>query len=139
MAPDDRSPARAKPTVTQLGVDLASLEWQRSGSGAGSFEVAFVGEQSSPRIGARAEWILLRVAGDPAGRVLVYDRVEWACFLDGVRRGEFDLGGALTPRQPGDRSVGGQAPAQRSNGTFRHGGSVRCRIAQIDHSSNWCA
>jgi hypothetical protein len=30
------------------------------------------------------------VAGDPAGRVLVYDRHEWACFLDGVRKGEFD-------------------------------------------------
>jgi hypothetical protein len=32
----------------------------------------------------------MRVAGDPAGRVLVYDRHEWECFLDGVKNGEFD-------------------------------------------------
>ena len=32
----------------------------------------------------------MRVAGDPAGRILVYDRHEWECFLDGVRNGEFD-------------------------------------------------
>jgi hypothetical protein len=32
----------------------------------------------------------MRVAGDPARRVLVYDRNEWECFLDGVRNGEFD-------------------------------------------------
>jgi hypothetical protein len=32
----------------------------------------------------------MRVAGDPDGRVLVYDRFEWECFLDGVRAGEFD-------------------------------------------------
>jgi hypothetical protein len=34
--------------------------------------------------------VLMRVAGDPAGRVLVYDMNEWTCFLDGVRNGEFD-------------------------------------------------
>ena len=38
-------------------------------------------------------WVLLRVAGDPAGLVLAYDEYEWACFLDGVRNGEFDLPG----------------------------------------------
>jgi hypothetical protein len=32
----------------------------------------------------------MRVAGDPERRVLVYDRHEWVCFLDGVRKGEFD-------------------------------------------------
>ncbi len=31
----------------------------------------------------------MRVAGDPVGRVLVFDRNEWACFIDGVRNGEF--------------------------------------------------
>ena len=35
-------------------------------------------------------WVLLRVAGDPAGRILVYDHHEWDCFLDGVKNGEFD-------------------------------------------------
>ena len=38
------------------------------------------------------QWVLMRVTGDPAGRVLVYDRHEWECFLDGVRNGEFDDG-----------------------------------------------
>jgi hypothetical protein len=38
----------------------------------------------------RAEWVLMRVAGDPERRVLVFDRHEWECFLDGARKGEFD-------------------------------------------------
>jgi hypothetical protein len=98
----------AKPTASGLGVDLASLEWQRSGAGNGSFEVAFVASQTrsqraaagmapGARLGREAgsdcpviDWVLLRVAGDPAGRVLVYDRNEWLCFLDGAVRGEFD-------------------------------------------------
>jgi hypothetical protein len=32
----------------------------------------------------------MRVAGDEAGRVLVFDRNEWECFIDGARNGEFD-------------------------------------------------
>ena len=103
----------SKPTVAGLGVDIAALNWQRSGTGPGSFEVAFVASQtggpaetSGPSgesgssgtaanscdaaYGPTAEWVLLRVAGDPAARVLVYDRNEWLCFLDGVVRGEFD-------------------------------------------------
>jgi hypothetical protein len=139
MAPDDRSLARAKPSVTELGVDLAGLEWQRSGTGEGSFEVAFVGEQSGRRVGARAEWVLLRVAGDPAGRVLIYDRVEWACFLDGVRRGEFDLGGdTARPRQAGRPSAGDSTAVRRPGRTFRHDGGVRSHIFQVNHFSNWC-
>ena len=43
-----------------------------------------------PRTAAPAEWVLLRVAGDPDQRVLVFDRHEWECFLDGARNGEFD-------------------------------------------------
>ena len=35
-------------------------------------------------------WILMRVADDPDRRVLVFDRNEWECFLDGARKGEFD-------------------------------------------------
>jgi Domain of unknown function (DUF397) len=71
-----------KPTVESLGIDVSAQHWQRSGSGAGSIEIALVG-------GADPEWVLMRVAGD-TGRVLVYDRNEWECFLDGVRAGEFD-------------------------------------------------
>jgi hypothetical protein len=36
------------------------------------------------------DWVLMRVAGDPDRRVLVFDRNEWECFLDGARKGEFD-------------------------------------------------
>jgi hypothetical protein len=32
----------------------------------------------------------MRVTGDPDQRVLVFDRYEWECFLDGARNGEFD-------------------------------------------------
>lgn len=75
-----------KPGVADLGIDVAAQSWQRSGAGPGSIEIALV----RPLAGASHEWVLMRVAGDPAGRVLVYDRHEWECFLDGVRNGEFD-------------------------------------------------
>jgi hypothetical protein len=83
----------AKPTASQLGIDPAAQVWHRSGRGDGSLEVAFVrtgdrpaehGPESGP------EWVLMRVAGDPDQRVLVFDRHEWECFLDGARNGEFD-------------------------------------------------
>ncbi len=127
--------SRQKPTVTELGVDIATLEWQRSGVGDGSFEVAFVADagrpaevggpagqvravgtggltrgrpgQARPADASTAQWILLRVAGDPAGRLLVYDRVEWLCFIDGARGGEFDPGRA-------EREHGGQARGSRA-------------------------
>src|SRR5258708_36885749 len=46
------------------------------------------------------DWVLLRVAGDPVGRVLVYDRNEWLCFLDGAVGGEFDWRQGLTGARP---------------------------------------
>lgn len=101
MATEDLKAPRRKPSVSQLGVDLATLDWQRSGVDSGSFEVAFVGGEpgtcaapsEAVAVGPKAAcWVLLRVADDPAGRVLVYDRIEWECFLDGVRGGEFDQG-----------------------------------------------
>jgi Domain of unknown function (DUF397) len=77
----------AKPTVAALGIDPERCDWRRSGPGDGAIEVAMAGE--SPRLGG--EWVLMRVAADPAGRVLVFDRHEWECFLDGARHGEFDI------------------------------------------------
>lgn len=77
-----------KPTVERLGIDVAAQRWHRSGAGEGSIEVAMV--RVADRAGLAGDWVLMRVAGDPAGRVLVYDRHEWECFLDGVRNGEFD-------------------------------------------------
>jgi hypothetical protein len=95
--------AGAKPTPEQLGIDLAALPWSRSGGGDGSIEVAFPvpppfagasGGRSGPAAATweRGDWVLMRVAGDLSGRVLVFDRNEWECFLDGARNGEFDEG-----------------------------------------------
>jgi hypothetical protein len=82
-----------KPTVEDLGIEVDAQRWQRSGDGEGSVEVAFVpGAGGAGGAGGAAEWVLMRVAGDPQGRVLVYDRHEWECFLDGARGGEFDDG-----------------------------------------------
>ncbi|MBT8228157.1 MAG: DUF397 domain-containing protein [Dactylosporangium sp.] len=72
-----------KPTVDELQVDLASQAWQRSGAGVDALETAMVEARG-------ARWVLVRIAGDVAGRVLVYSRHEWACFLDGAKGGEFD-------------------------------------------------
>jgi hypothetical protein len=110
----------AKPTVSGLGIDLAAQVWHRSGRGDGAIEVAFVrvgGARSAASANTPAsantsapgsadtpapatapalasadaqEWVLMRVAGDPEQRVLVFDRHEWECFLDGARNGEFD-------------------------------------------------
>ena len=84
----------SKPTVAELGIDLDAQEWQRSGDSDGAIEVAFVpgAARAGHDAGAANEWVLMRVAGDPGGRVLVYDRHEWECFLDGARNGEFDDG-----------------------------------------------
>jgi len=79
----------AKPTVSGLGIDLAAQVWHRSGRGDGAIEVAFVRAAGTRPPGDR-EWVLMRVAGDPEQRVLVFDRHEWECFLDGARNGEFD-------------------------------------------------
>jgi hypothetical protein len=75
-----------KPTPSDLGIDIDRQAWRRSGIGDGAIEIAFVHDPA----GAAGDWILMRVAGDPVGRVLAYDRHEWECFLDGVKNGEFD-------------------------------------------------
>ncbi len=88
----------AKPTPGDLGLDPGAQHWQRSGSGAGAIEVAFAQASLGEGPEASAEnWVLMRVAGDPDGRVLVFDRNEWECFLDGARKGEFDDAASLVP------------------------------------------
>jgi len=89
----------AKPTVSDLGIDLAAQVWHRSGCGDGALGVAFArtGDRTGDRTEESAEWVLMRVAGDPGQRVLVFDRHEWECFLDGARNGEFDDAAALSP------------------------------------------
>jgi hypothetical protein len=109
-----------KPTVFDLGIDLAAQAWQRSGQGDGAIEVAFARSPGAATAAtapdpaaapapdpaaapardpeaAPAEWVLVRVAGDPDQRVLVFDRHEWECFLDGARNGEFDDAAAPAP------------------------------------------
>ena len=83
----------AKPTIPELGIDLAAQVWRRSGQGAGAIEIAFAHATHDTSL-----WVLMRVAGDPEQRVLVFDRHEWECFLDGARSGEFDdADGAAAP------------------------------------------
>jgi hypothetical protein len=65
-----------KPSVEELGLDPGVLEWRRTQTDEGGIEVAFAGE-----------WTLLRTTGE---LISVFDENEWACFLDGVRKGEFD-------------------------------------------------
>jgi hypothetical protein len=98
-----------KPTVEGLGIDPDAQDWQRSGHGAGVIEIAFTrvtsgggpggsGGSGGPVASGHTDgqgagevgWVLMRVAGDPGRRVLVFDRNEWECFLDGARNGEFD-------------------------------------------------
>jgi hypothetical protein len=101
-----------KPTVEELGIDPDAQQWQRSGDDAGAIEIAFAhvtpgvsvvsgvsvtagdtgghGTQDDGDGGGGGDWILMRIADDPARRVLVFDRNEWECFLDGARKGEFD-------------------------------------------------
>jgi len=78
----------AKPTPEDLGIDLGNQVWERSGDGDGAIEIAF--PVSATAGWARGDWVLMRVSGDREGRVLVFDRNEWECFLDGAAKGEFD-------------------------------------------------
>jgi hypothetical protein len=87
----------AKPTVAELGIDPAAQAWRRSGQGDGTIEVAFAHAARSSAPPVRAEWVLMRVTGDPEQRVLVFDRHEWECFLHGARHGEFDAAAAPRP------------------------------------------
>ena len=82
---------QGKPAVDDLGVDLDAQAWRRSGRDGDAIEVAFVEALGRP-------WVLLRVAGDPAGRVLVYNHHEWLCFVDGAKGGEFDDAGSELPK-----------------------------------------
>jgi hypothetical protein len=88
-----------KPTPEELGIDPGRLAWKRSGDADGSIEIAF---PLSPGW-SRGDWVLMRVLGDEAARILVFDRNEWECFIDGARNGEFDgaagLAGDTSQRQ----------------------------------------
>jgi hypothetical protein len=91
--PPEEGAVTRKPTVEELGLDLDGQMWQRSGDRDGAIEIAFVPAAAEGAGSAGGtEWVLMRVAGDPDSRILLYDRHEWECFLDGTRGGEFDDG-----------------------------------------------
>jgi hypothetical protein len=90
----------AKPTVAELGIDPAAETWHRSGHGAGAIEIAFVPATRGSVPPDRPQWVLMRVTDDPQQRILVFDRHEWECFLDGARNGEFDDALLTRPSSP---------------------------------------
>ena len=72
-----------KPTVNQLGIDPADLDWRGSGNGPGIVQVAFVSARG-------ADWVLLRSRENDDSLISVFTSFEWECFLDGAKKGEFD-------------------------------------------------
>lgn len=58
-----------------------SLRWQKSSLSGASGCV-----ETAPSAGL----VAVRDSKDPAGPVLRYTRHEWAVFVEGVKRGEFD-------------------------------------------------
>lgn len=72
-----------KPTVSELGIDPDAVGWKGSGEGPGTVQVALVSARG-------ADWVLLRIRESSDGLVSVFTRFEWACFLDGAKKGEFD-------------------------------------------------
>jgi hypothetical protein len=72
-----------KPTVSDLGLDPAELEWVGSGEGPGTIQIAFAHA-------CGLDWVLLRVCSSPDGLISVFTPFEWRCFVDGAKDGEFD-------------------------------------------------
>jgi len=89
------------------GVDQFGLEWRKataSGNGGSNcVEVAF-----------HEEAVLVRNSRHSSGPMLVFTANEWAAFLDGARRGEFDAAGAAAAATAaGMDAVCHTAPAAR--------------------------
>jgi hypothetical protein len=64
--------------------ELARASWFRAtatGSNGTCVEVAHL-----------KRWTVVRDSKNPDGAVHCYTPLEWACFLDGARAGEFDRG-----------------------------------------------
>ena len=61
--------------------EQARISWRKStaSTSGNCAEVAFDGES-----------VLMRHSQDPSGPVLTFSLAEWAAFLTGVRRDEFD-------------------------------------------------
>jgi Domain of unknown function (DUF397) len=48
------------------------------------------GSQTCVEVAHLGSWTVVRDSKNPDGPVHCYTPLEWACFLDGVRAGEFD-------------------------------------------------
>lgn len=108
----------AKPVPDDLGIDPGAQEWHRSGEGGGCIEIAFP-PPPDPEDWEPGDWVLMRVSDDSDCRVLLFTRNEWLCFLDGVRKHEFDdaaakTAGAACPPRPdaGDTPVSPRNPKE---------------------------
>ena len=72
-----------EPTIGELGIDVGTMAWRRSTAGPGAIEIAFTRARDQ-------DWVLMRLSDDPDGRISVFTRFEWDCFVDGAKNGEFD-------------------------------------------------
>lgn len=67
-----------------MSPDLSRAAWRKSTksqNNGGCVEVADLGAH-----------IAVRDSKDPTGPALVFTTFEWACFLDGIEKGEFPRG-----------------------------------------------
>jgi hypothetical protein len=74
-------PRGLRPYPTQQ--ELGRAAWFKATASNGSNTCVEVAHLES--------WTVVRDSRDPDGPVQHYTPREWACFLDGVRAGEFDL------------------------------------------------
>jgi Domain of unknown function (DUF397) len=75
------SPREHPPHPTPDELDRAA--WFKASASNG-------GGQTCVEVAHLESWTVVRDSKDPDGPVHCYTPLEWACFLDGARAGEFD-------------------------------------------------
>ena len=63
-------------------IDWSDISWRKS---------TFCSSNSCVEVGMLDSRIMMRNSQDAGGPVLIFTSAEWTAFLDGARRGEFDL------------------------------------------------
>ena len=64
-----------------MAVELGRANWHTSS--------AAPGECGRVEIADMGDHVAMRDSANPEGPVLIFTAFEWACFLDGVAKGEF--------------------------------------------------